>query len=782
MIRTVLLAAFAILLLPLATQAENLLTNGDLEQGLAGWNGAWSRTGNAKAELDTQEKHGGNQAVRVEHSGGQDWSLAQAKRLSVKPGEIYELSGWMRIEGQGDASLGIAIFDAKGEALHWIFGGQSLRATNRWREVRSRFIVPTGATAIWPRLTGNGPATVWLDDVSLQAAGSLDQLRVHGLPASLKATSSTLDVTLHTADATFTVVDRRSGRTWEQRPLGDVLLLDAKPIDGGFTVKVLCPVEMTEIVGAVRLDAAQPELAVQLSARGPLQERLSFPAPFKSEKGMYLIMPVNEGISYPADGETLRPMSYYLYGGHGLSMAWCGMTDGRQGVMTLVETPDDAWVDVPRQDGLLTLVPQWQGQKGQFGYPRRLRYVFFNDGGYVAMCKRYRQYAKDTGLFKTLEEKRKENPYVDRLIGAVNVWCWGRNPVEMCREMQSLGIERILWSGGGKPEQLHQLNEMNVLASRYDIYQDSMNPANFPKLRGKHGDWTSEAWPHDLMLDKNGDWIRGWEVKGKDDQMYPCGVLCDRQAVDYARRRIPAELKTHPYRCRFIDTTTAAPWRECYSPDHPVTRSESRKYKMDLLRVVSEECGLVAGSETGHDASVPVLHYFEGMLSLGPYRVPDSGRNTIQAVLDVPERVAKFQTGHYYRLPLWELVYHDCVVAQWYWGDYNNKLPALWDRRDLWNALYGTPPMFLFDRKIWETNRDRFVQSYKATSPIARATGYVEMLSHRWLTGDHSVQETRFANGVKVTVNFGEKPYTFPDGSTLAPLAQRVEGLPSGDR
>ena len=52
---------------------------------------------------------------------------------------------------------------------------------------------------------------------------------------------------------------------------------------------------------------------------------------------------------------------------------------------------------------------------------------------------------------------------------------------------------------------------------------------------------------------------------------------------------------------------------------------------------------------------------------------------------EVPERVRKFQVGWQYRLPLWELVYHDCVVAQWYWGDYNNKLPAIWDLRDLFN-------------------------------------------------------------------------------------------------
>ncbi|HUT09197.1 MAG TPA: glycoside hydrolase, partial [Thermoguttaceae bacterium] len=381
------------------------------------------------------------------------------------------------------------------------------------------------------------------------------------------------------------------------------------------------------------------------------------------------------------------------------------------------------------------------------------------------------------GRLKTLAQKRAENPNVDLLVGAVNVWCWDGDAVGICRELQSAGVGRILWSHRRDPETLRALNEMGVLTSRYDIFQDVMDPANFPNLRGVHPDWTTPAWPKDLMLGADGDWVRGWRVKGKDDQWYPCGVLCDRQAVAYARERIPPELETHPYRCRFIDTTTASPWRECYDEDHPMTRSDSRRAKMDLLQFISRDCGLVTGSETGHEAAVPYVHYFEGMLSLGPYRVPDAGRNMREILEDVPEQVAKFQTGHYYRLPLWELVYHDCVVAQWYWGDYNNKLPAVWDRRDLLNALYGTPPMFMFDRRLWQEKRDRFVESYRTATEVARATGYAEMLSHAWLTDDHTVQQTRFAGGVTVTVNFGDRPHTLPDGRVLRPLSHRVEGL-----
>ena len=258
--------------------------------------------------------------------------------------------------------------------------------------------------------------------------------------------------------------------------------------------------------------------------------------------------------------------------------------------------------------------------------------------------------------------------------------------------------------------------------------------------------------------------------------MYPCAVLCDKQALSYARKRVSEELKSAPYRCRFIDTTTASPWRECYHPDHPMTRSDSRHWKIELLRLMSEELHLVTGSVTGHDAAVPFVHYFEGMLSLGPYRVPDAGRRMIQPWTDVPPRVAKFQVGHRYRLPLWELVYHDCVIAHWYWGDYNNKLPPLWNKRDLFNILYGTPPLFMFTRKIWNENKERFVRSYKTICPVARTVGYAAMVDHRFLTPDRDVQQTSFSSGTTITVNFGEKPYRLPDGTAVEGGGFHVSG------
>jgi len=196
---------------------------------------------------------------------------------------------------------------------------------------------------------------------------------------------------------------------------------------------------------------------------------------------------------------------------------------------------------------------------------------------------------------------------------------------------------------------------------------------------------------------------------------------------------------------------------------------------MELLGVLGSEFNLVAGSETGHEASVPYCDFYEGMMSLGPYRVPDSGRNLTEIWEEAPERTAKYQVGEAYRMPLWELVFHDCTVSYWYWGDYNNKLPRLWEKRDLFNALYGVPPMYLFTSQMYPEIKEKIIESSKTAMASAEKTGWHEMTSFNVISKDRSVQQTTFANGIRVTANFGELDFTMPDGTVLKAKSMRME-------
>ena len=453
MVRSILLGMVLAFVCAL-TAGENLVQDGDFERGLEGWRPLWSRDSVGTATRDRDVRHSGRQATSCAHPGDRDWSLTQQRWLDVQPGQIYELTGWVRLRGEGSTTLGVTLRDRNQDVTEWTFAGRTARASDEWQRLHSRFVAPRGTAAVQARVTGNGPAAVWLDDVSLERTGTLDGLHAGELPGSLTIANAMLEVTFRSADATFAVTDHRGGAAWRQRPGGPLSVLEVRQAGDGLHLALLDPASVLRIAAVVRLEPERPELVVSLSSDGELSGAVEFPLPFVSQQGMNLILPVNEGIAYPADDATLEPMRYHLYGGHGLCMPWYGLTDGRRGVMAIVETPDDASVGVPRLDSLLHLAPQWVSQKGRFGPPRRVRYAFFNDGGYVAMAKRYRRYAQDSGLLKTLADKRAENPNVNLLVGAVNVWCWERDAVALVREMQAAGIRRILWSNRPTPDAL----------------------------------------------------------------------------------------------------------------------------------------------------------------------------------------------------------------------------------------------------------------------------------------------------------------------------------------
>ena len=213
-----------------------------------------------------------------------------------------------------------------------------------------------------------------------------------------------------------------------------------------------------------------------------------------------------------------------------------------------------------------------------------------------------------------------------------------------------------------------------------------------------------------------------------------------------------------PYSAVFLDTTTATGLRECFNPAHPTSRAQDLEWKQRQLGACSFDMSLVTGSETGADWALPFVHYFEGMMSLGLFRLPDSGYDLFSRKDPTPDFL-RFQVSARYRVPLFELVYHDCVVNYWYWGDSSNRLEEFWDFRDLLNILYGTPPFWHVDEELWARHKERYLKSYRDVVSVAARVAGKAMLDFRYLSQDRMVQETEFEGGTKVRVNFGNKTF-----------------------
>ena len=583
----------------------------------------------------------------------------------------------------------------------------------------------------------------------------------------------------------FTVTDKRSGRVWRCKK--------ALPADGGLTLTDImvdgrCAVaEMVSAVGDLagkaifRLDGA--ELGIEMDFSSIPSGGHLFPAPFGSQKDDAAVLPLGEGFRIPlAECDLVVKNDLRVWHGD-MSMSFYGVVDKSDecGWMAILETPDDVVLRcTPDGKRLGCMAPAWKPELGHAGYSRKMRFVFFDKGGYVAMAKRYRAFAKGCGRVKTFAEKVKERPMVERLPGAANVWYFpGKGDpshAQMAAELREAGIGRFIWSSyTSRRDDVARIAAMpDVLIGRYDVYRD----VYYPELLDALG-WSNppksdicrntSAWPDDVMWDgsDSNSWRRAWGVMCKDGKKRSCAAQCDIPAIGRLKRNVTEELKTMPFTSRFIDVVTAVGWEECRNPAHPMTRRISRRAKLDLLRMLGEEFALVVGAEQGKDEAVAYCDYFEGMMSPRCARMPHGragyGRKEIfRDDGSVPERLTsaeldrmrRYALNEKYRIPLFELVYHDCVASHWYWYDYSNHPICFWKKRDCFNSLYGTSPMYIFDYAQWNDRKKMFVESWDRVGRIARMSGFSEMISHRCISSDRSLQETRFANGLVVTVDF----------------------------
>ncbi|MCW5942381.1 MAG: hypothetical protein KIS66_09130 [Fimbriimonadaceae bacterium] len=739
------------LLLGVLTMGQSLKPVGDL----------WTREPNTGTLTRTDS------GFRVVHTGEQDWALNLSETFAVKPGDLLIADAPIRVVGAGSAGLSFVI-RAGERTLLWTAGHRPRTGGLRTQSARAMAIVPDEATHAQVRLTGSGPAEVELTSgrytVENLGPSSTDQ-------APLSLESRELRVVVEPATLRTTVTDRRNGRRWTVRPPATRFVRPrATMAKGQIRWEALGVDGLIGLTVLVELKGAELRWTVQpVAAQAPAPD-LQIPGPVEASPTAEHILPVNMGLRVAANDAKFEPLWLVGYGGHGLSMAFYGQLDRGAGVLSLVGESDDFLLAMIRRDGLLQANPVWRPQMGTFGRPiRHLTQVFFGKADLNDLAQRYRAEAKRKGLLVTLAEKAKKNPNVASVARAANLWTWSDDKVGLAQAAHDAGFRNVLWSGGGSPEVLKKVAGLGFVPSRYDIYQDVMDPSRYADLPWTHPDWTAEAWPNGLVRDANGDWVRGWVVQDKQGKDVPCAVCCDLEAIAIARKRIGDELKTHPFRARFIDTTTASEYRECYDPRHPMTRSQSRDARMRLLQLVTD-FGLVTGSETGHEAAVPHLVFFEGMMSLGPYRVDDAGTNPPKLYPALPDKVLTYQLGPKYRIPLWQLVYGDCTVSTWYWGDFSNKNAATWDLRDGWNMLYGTPPMYFTDPSGFAASRARFVKSYEDTQKVLRFAAMRRMTKFEDLTPDRAVQRTTWDNGLRVTANFGNRAF-----GGLAPNRVRVD-------
>ncbi len=530
----------------------------------------------------------------------------------------------------------------------------------------------------------------------------------------------------------------------------------------------------------VALEGLEDELSFDIAAdeREAKVRRLDWPTAMNGREIDYTVLSNGRGALLPRDwpkwyhpirakeNETTEVQSNVI---ESWSMSWWGFEKGNSAMMIIVETPDDAAYQFEHPAGGPTVIgPRWRESLGQLRYPRSCRMCFFEKGNYVDLAKRYRQYAKDTGLFVSLEEKIARQPIVKELIGTpqsrigilTNIKSdslkYKKDDPSMhrvtsfddrakqLREWKSQGLDHLVvvltgWPREGydrqHPDELppapeaggyegmkrlaDTCKELGYLFSLHDQYRDYYTDApSFDPQFAVHEE-TASTPPHGFPGTRFGTWKEG-----------PLEFMnnWDGGTMSYLNNRFMPGHLIKTYRTLFahgihpqgiyLDVFGYVPPDEDFNPEHPTTRSDAIRARVLCYNWSRNNLGFV-GTEAGCDWTIPYVDCVSAM--------------------NVPNK--------YIGVPLFNLVYHDAVMTP-----YNPT--------DLRGYLNGGLPQLGRMQAATKEN----TAAMQRMSALHKRLALQEMTKHEFLDEKFRKERTTFSDGTTVTVDWdANKVQIVPD-------------------
>ena len=386
----------------------------------------------------------------------------------------------------------------------------------------------------------------------------------------------------------------------------------------------------------------------------------------------------------------------------------------------------------------------------------------------------YRQVLKSRGQFKSFADKAV--PKLSRLFGAPQAYVWGDGrDLGFLDDLKALGIARIVLSYDQNPKThnhlagpawLAQADAQGYLAGPYDVF-DNAQPDDNEEEPYVH--WGPDLYPSGCVRDANGQVHAGFANRG-----------CELSSEAVARHpgspspasRYAAHVADGATEV-FLDVDAFGEFYDDFSPGHPMTMAHDRDNRLARMDLAIRRYELVLGSENVTAWAAGVTHYSHGTAQAhvaGIWKLlNDRARfggwwpSDRPAIFFKPFQPTADESRQWFgaadRLPLFEAVFHDSVVASDRWEFGLMKVAGMERTRYARSLLYGTPTMWNLDRRElarvgpWlKAAQGDFHAAHGWGTPAA-LTGF------RWLGDDHLVQQVTFADGRVLIANFGAAPW-----------------------
>lgn len=537
-------------------------------------------------------------------------------------------------------------------------------------------------------------------------------------------------------------------------------------------------------------------------------KKVFWPGPMAFEENRadwYTLLTHQQGLLIPNDWPVSfeKPAFDGFFETAGGYMPWFGQVRGREGYIAICMTPWNAGYNAEHrggsQSGGTRVGVRFEESLGHMDYRRMVRYTFLDDCDYNDLCKVYRTYAAECGNLRTLREKAARNPAVDDLIGCAfvhtgvktfvqpdsdfydetnpqknNHMTSFRQRAKEIRHLHELGVKKLYlhldgWAEPGydnnHPDYLPACREAGGWAGMKEL-SDTVHECGF--MFGIHDQYRdyykrAESYDDNFACQNADGTIPGHKHWAGGPQAY----LCATQAPYYVRRNF-SEIRRHGINLdgAYLDVFTCNEGDECANPMHKMSRRECYEFRERCFEWLLSK-GILTSSEEVSDWAVPSLvfcHY-------APYdfmmREPKSQKQGIA-------------------VPLYNLVYHDCVIVPWMMEAHDG------DDYMLYALLNGGAPYIIRDGAYPNTDgafeadsgRDegnmtnmktgcakkaqRAAEDEKLASAAARCcvvcelherVAKCEMVRHEFVNGDINVHKTVFSDGTSVVVDFAQQSY-----------------------
>ncbi|MDE0688166.1 MAG: hypothetical protein OXI61_08390 [Candidatus Poribacteria bacterium] len=334
-----------------------------------------------------------------------------------------------------------------------------------------------------------------------------------------------------------------------------------------------------------------------------------------------------------------------------------------------------------------------------------------------------------------------------------------------------LGVDS--WQDGFRhPTAVAKARELGYLIGPYDSYHSIHHPNE--KDTWETAQFDLPLYETGAIVNADGTKNRGFKKKG-----YHLSPLVAQPYVEDRVNGIVAQMPTD-FNTWFIDCDAYGELFDDYSPSHPATQLDDMNARLARIAWIRDTHNMVVGSEGGAAYSAAVLHFAHGMTTpvigwgdpdmktkdspyyIGGYWPPEAPAIHIKQVPLKPNYLYHYYDPRF-RLPLYQIVFHDSVVTTNHWLSGSLKFENAIETLALLEVLYNVPPLYHLNMAEFSKHKAWIQRHYAFFSPLHREIGGQTMTDFEWLSDDRLVQRTEFGDTVELLANFETEPFAYED-------------------